>query len=147
VLPPSTVWRNRVETASPARRPLGAARSGERRRAGGPGPAPVVHCEQHATLGFSRGRVVEYLDFGPVKLAAGNEVAAIRAVANGAEGRRNVIDTVPGRRGCTPLRDVRMVTGKDGAARVLRPAAVRQAFARGEATVRTPCIVVNCPVI
>jgi hypothetical protein len=117
--------------------------------AGGPGPAPVVHFEQQATLGFFRGRLVEYLDFGPVKLSPGNKIAPIWAFANGADGQRNIIDTVPGRRDYTPLWDVRMVTWKDGAsARVLRSAAaVRQAVARGEATVRQAGIVVNCPVI
>jgi hypothetical protein len=117
--------------------------------AGAGGPDPVVHFEQQATLGFYRGRIVEYLDFGPVKLAAGNKVAPIWAFANGADGQRNIIDTVPGRRDYTPLWDVRMVTWKDGvSARVLRSAtAVRQALARGDVTIRDAGVVVNCPVI
>ena len=117
--------------------------------AGSPGDGPVVHFDQKATLGFFRGQVVEYLDFGPVKLRAGNKVAPIWAFTNGADGQRNVIDTVPGRPGYTPLWDVRMATWKDEAsARVLRSAAaVRQAAARGELTLKRPGIVVNCPVI
>jgi hypothetical protein len=117
--------------------------------AGGPGPEPVAHFAQQATLGFYRGRVVEYLDFGPVKLAPGNRVAPIWAFANGADGQRNVIDTVPGRADYTPLWAVRMVTWRDGAdARVLRSAvAVRRALARGEVAIRDAGVVVNCPVI
>jgi hypothetical protein len=60
-----------------------------------------------------------------------------------------VIDTVPGQPGYTPLWDVRMATWKDEAsARMLRSAAaIRQAVARGELTLKRPGVVVNCPVI
>ncbi len=68
------------------------------------------------TLGFYRGQVVSYFDLGPVKLAKGNKVAPIWAFANGADGQRNVIDTVPGQKGYTPLWAVRLVTWKDGVA-------------------------------
>src|SRR5512134_3055757 len=57
---------------------------------------PVRTFSQDVTLGFYRGQVVSYLDFGPVKLRAGNKVAPIWAFTNGDEGERNVIDTVPG---------------------------------------------------
>jgi hypothetical protein len=117
--------------------------------AGAQNEGPVVHFPQRATLGFYRGQVVEYLDFGPVKLAAGNTVAPIWAVTNGADGQRNVIDTVPGRRDYTPLWAVRMVTWKDGRTpRVLRSAAdVRRAQKAGDVTVAATDVVVNCPVI
>jgi hypothetical protein len=110
---------------------------------------PVTTYGQKVTIGFYRGQLVSYLDFGPVKLAAGNKVAPIWAFANGAEGQRNVIDTVPGRKDYTPLWAVRMVTWKDGISpRVLRSAAaVRKALAAGEATIASPGIVVNCPVL
>ena len=63
----------------------------------------VKRFAQAETLGYYRGNTVAYLDFGPVKLARGNKVAPIWAFTNGAEGQRNVIDTVPGRSDYTPL--------------------------------------------
>ncbi|HWN23052.1 MAG TPA: hypothetical protein VNP93_13845 [Gaiellaceae bacterium] len=110
---------------------------------------PVAHFAQEATLGYYRGSLVEYLDFGPVKLAKGNKVAPIWAFDNGAAAQRNIIDTVPGQRSYTPLWDVVLVTWKAGeTARVLKSAAaVRRAAAAGEVTLRKAGIVVNCPVI
>jgi hypothetical protein len=110
---------------------------------------PVRTFSQNVTLGFYRGDVISYLDFGPVKLRAGNRVAPIWVVTNGPDAQRNVIDTVPGRSDYTPLWAVRMVTWKSGAtARVLRSAAaVRSAQRAGDVTVRAAPIVVNCPVL
>ena len=110
---------------------------------------PVKTFSQDVTLGFYRGQVVSYLDFGPVKLRAGNKVAPIWAFTNGDENQRNVIDTVPGRSDYTPLWAVRMVTWDDGAdVRVLRSAAaVRRAQRAGDVTIRNMPIVVNCPVL
>jgi hypothetical protein len=110
---------------------------------------PVKTFAQDVTLGFYRGQVVSYLDLGPVKLQPGNKVAPIWAVTNGADGQRNVIDTVPGRRDYTPLWAVRLVTWKDGAnVRILRSAAaVARAQRSGELTVKAAPIVVNCPVL
>jgi len=110
---------------------------------------PVKTFSQDVTLGFYRGQVVSYLDFGPVKLKAGNKVAPIWAFTNGDEGQRNIIDTVPGRMDYTPLWAVRMVTWKDPAeARVLRSAAAVSAAQRaGDVTVRAVPVVVNCPVL
>jgi hypothetical protein len=110
---------------------------------------PVKTFSQDVTLGFYRGQVVSYLDFGPVKLKAGNKVAPIWAFTNGPEGQRNVIDTVPGRRDYTPLWAVNMVTWRGGeTARVLRSAAaVRAAQRAGDVTIRAMPIVVNCPVL
>ena len=110
---------------------------------------PVKTFSQDVTLGFYRGEVVSYLDFGPVKLASGNKTAPIWAFTNGPEDQRNVIDTVPGRRDYTPLWAVRMVTWKDGAeARVMRSAAaVARAQRAGDVTIRAMPIVVNCPVL
>ncbi len=110
---------------------------------------PVQTYGQQVTLGFYRGQVVSYFDFGPVKLAKGNKVAPIWAFANGADGQRNVIDTVPGKKDYTPLWAVRLVTWKDeSAARVLRSAAaVKKALASGQVTIASPGIVVNCPVL
>lgn len=113
------------------------------------GDGPVQQFRQNATLGFYRGEVVSYLDFGPVKLAKGNRVAPIWVVTNGVEAQRNIIDTVPGRRDYTPLWAVRTVTWRDGATpRVLRSrAAIDAAVAAGQATVKRMPVVVNCPVL
>ena len=110
---------------------------------------PVKTFSQDVTLGFYRGEVVSYLDFGPVKLKAGNKVAPIWAFTNGDDGQRNIIDTVPGRANYTPLWAVRMVTWDDGAdVRVLRSAAaVARAQRAGDVTIRPMPIVVNCPVL
>jgi hypothetical protein len=110
---------------------------------------PVKTFSQDVTLGFYRGEVVSYLDFGPVKLKAGNKTAPIWTFTNGDPGQRNIIDTVPGRSGYTPLWAVRMVTWKSGAdVRVLRSAAaVARAQRAGDVTVRAVAIVVNCPVL
>ncbi|MGH3066125.1 MAG: DUF7482 domain-containing protein [Gaiellaceae bacterium] len=110
---------------------------------------PVRTFSQDVTLGFYRGEVVSYFDFGPVKLKPGNKTAPIWAFTNGGEGQRNVIDTVPGRKDYTPLWAVRLVTWKEGvSARVLRSAAaVRAARKAGDVSVRAMPIVVNCPVL
>jgi hypothetical protein len=110
---------------------------------------PVKTFSQDVTLGFYRGQVVSYLDFGPVKLRSGNKVAPIWVFTNGDEGQRNIIDTVPGRKDYTPLWAVRMVTWKNGAnVRVLRSAAaVRAAQRAGDVTVAAAPVVVNCPVL
>jgi hypothetical protein len=109
----------------------------------------ISHFSQQATQGFYRGKAIEYLDFGPVKLAAGNREAPIWSVTNGANGQVNIVDVVPGQQGYTPLWDVRLVTWKAGVTpRLLTSAAaVRKAVAGGEATVKDAGVVVNCPVI
>ena len=110
---------------------------------------PVKTFSQDVTLGFYRGQVVSYLDFGPVKLRPGNRVEPIWAFTNGDDGQRNIIDTVPGRADYTPLWAVRMVTWKGGAdVRVLRSAtAVARAQRAGELTIRAMPVVVNGPVL
>jgi hypothetical protein len=110
---------------------------------------PVKTFSQDVTLGFYRGQVVSYLDFGPVKLESGNKTAPIWAFANGDDGQRNIIDTVPGRKDYTPLWAVRLVTWTDGAdVRVLRSAAaVARAQRAGDVSIKAMPIVVNCPVL
>jgi hypothetical protein len=110
---------------------------------------PVKTYSQDVTLGFYRGKVVSYLDFGPVKLESGNRVAPIWVFTNGDDGQRNIIDTVPGRKDYTPLWAVRAVTWKAGVTvRVLRSAAAVQAAAKaGQVTVAAQPVVVNCPVL
>jgi hypothetical protein len=109
---------------------------------------PVRHFDQKLTTGFVKGRSVQYLDFGPLKVTPGNKLAPIWVFTNGAKGQRNVIDVVPGDKGYSPLWQVNMVTWTGGNARVLRSAAdVRKAVAAGEAKVKKTKIVVNCPVV
>ena len=110
---------------------------------------PVKTFGQPVTLGFYRGEVVSYFDFGPVKLGRGNKVAPIWAFTNGADGQRNIIDTVPGRKDYTPLWGVRLVTWKEGVTpAVLRSRiAVQKAVAAGDVTIKAMPIVVNCPVL
>jgi hypothetical protein len=105
--------------------------------------------KQPEVLGFYQGRTVKYFDFGPIKLKRGNKIAPIWTFSNGADGQRNIIDTVPGRAGYSPLWQVNKVTWASGPTpRVLRSAAeVQQAVAAGEATVERTQTVVNCPVL
>jgi hypothetical protein len=110
---------------------------------------PVKTYSQDVTLGFFRGQVISYLDFGPVRLARGNRIAPIWAFTNGHENQRNVIDTVPGMRTYTPLWAVRMVTWRSGMTpRVLRSAAaIRAAQRSGQVAIANAPVVVNCPVL
>jgi hypothetical protein len=118
--------------------------------AGASGP-PVMHFagKSKVAQGFFQGRSIKYLDFGPIKLAPGNALAPIWVVTNGAAGQRNIVDTVPGRKGYSPLWQVRMVTWNDGVgARLLRSAAqVKAAEAAGDVTIEKTSTVVNCPVL
>jgi hypothetical protein len=110
---------------------------------------PVQHFNQKTTPGFYKGRTVRYLDFGPLKLAAGNKVAPIWVITNGTRGQRNIIDVAPGDRGYTPLWRVVMVTWRRGEEpRTLRSAAAVQSARRaGEVTLKQTTTVVNCPVL
>jgi hypothetical protein len=109
---------------------------------------PVVGFGQRQTVGHFRGRLIAYLDLGPVKLRARNRVAPIWAFTNGAPDQHNVIDVVPGQAGYTPLWRVTMVTWSAGAtARVLGSAAAIRSAAAGDVTLGRTATVVNCPVI
>lgn len=105
--------------------------------------------KQAAVKGFFRGRTVRYLDFGPIKLASGNNVTPIWVFTNGTSGQRNIIDTVPGRDDYTPLWRVTRVTWKAGVTpRTLKSAAaVRAAVQAGLVKTKRTSIVVNCPVL
>jgi hypothetical protein len=125
-----------VGVGAPLRSAVGAA------PAAGPKKQPV-------TLGFFRGQTARYFDFGPIKLKPGNKVAPIWTFTNGADGQRNVIDTVPGRRSYSPLWRVSRVTWKDGvtARRLTSASAVKAAEQAGEVTIARTTTVVNCPVL
>jgi hypothetical protein len=110
--------------------------------AAGPAKQPVV-------TGFFQGREVTYFDFGPIKLKAGNKLAPIWTITNGASGQHNIVDTVPGRADYSPLWQVNKVTFKDGITpHLLRSKAdVDAAVTAGDATVTQTAVVVNCPVL
>src|SRR5438093_8965803 len=105
--------------------------------------------KQPVVLGFYEGKTVRYYNFGPIKLKPGNKLAPIWTFTNGAAGQHNIIDTVPGEKGYTPLWQVSKVTWAAGKTpRVLRSAdAVRKAAAAGEVTIARTSTVVNCPVL
>jgi hypothetical protein len=109
----------------------------------------IRHFPQKATEGFYRGQVIEYLDFGPIKLKPGNKTADLWSVKNGVDDQYNIVDVVPGAPGYTPLWDINLVTWKSGVTpRLLTSAAaVRKALSAGEVTVKEAGFVVNCPVI
>lgn len=110
---------------------------------------PVLGFGQKAVEGFAKGNGVEYLDLGPVKLAAGNKTSPLWAFTNGTADQRNIIDTLPGDEDYTPLWSVTMVTWKAGVTpRTLRSRAeVEAAQAAGEVTLEQTDTVVNCPVV
>jgi hypothetical protein len=101
------------------------------------------------TPGFYRGKTVGYFDFGPIKLQPGNKLAPIWAVANGAGGQHNIVDTVPGQADYSPLWQVNMVTFAQGVTPYLlrSKADVDAAVAKGDAAVTQTSTVVNCPVL
>lgn len=104
---------------------------------------------QTPVSGFYNGQTVEYLDFGPLKLAAGNKVAPIWVVTNGTADQKNIIDVVPGDDGYSPLWQVNEVTFTKGTKpRTLRSAdEVMKALAANEVTIVETDTVVNCPVL
>ena len=109
----------------------------------------IRHFPQQATERFYRGQVIEYLDFGPVKLKPGNKVAPLWSVTNGVDDQYNIIDVVPGQTGYSPLWAVNLVTWKDGVTprKLTSAAAVRKALSAGQVTMKAAGIVVNCPLI
>ena len=105
--------------------------------------------KQPVVLGFYEGKTVRYYNFGPIKLKPGNKLAPIWTVTNGVAGQHNIIDTVPGEKGYTPLWQVTKVTWAAGKTpRLLKSAdAVKKAAAAGEVTIARTSTVVNCPVL
>ncbi|HET7646954.1 MAG TPA: hypothetical protein VFK17_00195 [Gaiellaceae bacterium] len=111
--------------------------------------AAAAPAKQPVATGFYRGQTIRYYDFGPIKLAKGNAVAPIWTVRNGVAKQHNVVDTVPGRPGYTPLWQLNEVTFKAGVTpRLLTSAAqVKAAEQRGDVTVKPTSTIVNCPVL
>jgi hypothetical protein len=105
--------------------------------------------KQKILIAFYRDRTVRYFDYGRIKLRPGNQLAPIWAFANGAEGQRSIVDSVPGQKRYSALRKVNTVTWAAGETpRVLRSAsALTTARSRGDITIRTTSRVVNAPVL
>jgi hypothetical protein len=105
--------------------------------------------KQKVLIGSYRNRTINYFDFGRIRLRAGNKLAPMWVFANGAEGQRSIVDSVPGQPRYSPLRKVNAVTWTSGATpHVLRSAAaIRTAQSRGEVTIRSTSRVVNAPVL
>ena len=105
--------------------------------------------KQPVVRGFYEGKTVRYYNFGPIKLKPENKLAPIWTVTNGVAGQHNIIDTVPGEKGYTPLWQVTKVTWAAGKTpRLLKSAdAVKKAAAGGEVTIARTSTVVNCPVL
>jgi hypothetical protein len=101
------------------------------------------------TPGFYRGKSIGYFDFGPIKLKAGNKLAPIWAVTNGASGQHNIVDTVPGQSGYSPLWQLNMVAFANGVTPYLlkSKADVEAAVQKGDVTIQKTSTVVNCPVL
>jgi hypothetical protein len=154
----SPLWQVRMVTFKGSPRLLrsdAAVRSAQRtgaitvRRTSTVVNCPVVGFGQKQTLGFAKGKLIAYLDLGPVKLRAGNDVEPIVTFTNGTADQHNVVDTVPGDSDYTPLWRVRKATWKDGVTpRTLKSlAAVEAARSSGDLTIEQTSIVVNCPVV
>jgi hypothetical protein len=105
--------------------------------------------KQKVLTAFYRGRMVRYFDYGRIRLRPGNRLAPVWVFANGANGQRSIVDTVPGQRRYSALRKVTMVTwAAEATPRVLRSAsAVRSAMSRQELTTRSTSRVVNAPLL
>jgi hypothetical protein len=114
------------------------------------GPASAAPpAKQPVVSGFFQGRTITYYDYGPIKLKAGNKLAPIWTVTNGAAGQHNIVDTVPGKADYSPLWQLNMVTFKSGKTPHLlkSKAEVDAAVKAGEVTVTRTTTVVNCPVL
>jgi hypothetical protein len=115
------------------------------------GPAAVTAglAKKAVTPGFYRNRTIGYFDFGPIKLKPGNKLAPLWTVTNGVANQHNIVDTVPGQAGYSPLWQINKVTFKAGVTAYLlkSKAAVESAVSKGDATITSTSTVVNCPVL
>lgn len=105
--------------------------------------------KQKVLLGFYKNRTVNYFDYGQIKLRPGNKLAPMWVFANGADGQRSIVDSAPGEKRYSALHKVNTVSWKsDATPRVLRSdAAVRNAQASGELTIRTTSRIVNAALL
>jgi len=116
----------------------------------------VVNCQvlgfgQKRHAGFSGGRVIHYLDLGPVKVKPGNKVVLLYTATNGVQAQRNITrDTLaPGQTDYPPLWAIVKVTWEPGAQKRLLKSYAQIAASRkaGELKLQKTSLVVNCPVV
>jgi hypothetical protein len=105
--------------------------------------------KQKVLIGFYKNRTVKYFDYGRIKLRPGNKLTPIWVFTNGADGQRSIVDSAPGSKQYSALHKVNTVTwNSDATSRVLRSAAaVRDAQANGDLTVRSTPRVVNAALL
>lgn len=113
---------------------------------------PVLGFGQKRVAGFSGGRTIHYLDLGPVKVAAGNQVAPLYTVTNpvGANQHNITQDTIaPGQTKYPALWAIAKVTFRPGAKPFLITsyAQIKTAKAKGQITITKTSLVVNCPIV
>jgi len=115
----------------------------------GPVGATAAPKKQKVLIGFYKNRTVKYFDYGRIRLRPGNKLAPMWVFTNGVEGQRSIVDSAPGAKKYSALHKVNRVTWKTGtASRVLRSAAaVRNAQARGDLTIRSTARIVNAPLL
>jgi len=105
--------------------------------------------KQKVLVAFYKNRTVNYFDYGTIKLRAGNKLAPVWVFANGADGQRTIVDSVPGDKRYSALGRVNTVNwSEDAKPRVLRSAvAVKAARSSGDVTIKSTSRVVNAPVL
>jgi hypothetical protein len=109
----------------------------------------VAPKKQKVLIGFYRNRTVNYFDYGRIRIRPGNKLAPIWVFANGAKGQRWIVDSVPGDKRYSALRQIKSVTWTaDATPRVLRSAAaVKSAQSSGDLTIASTSRAVNAPVL
>lgn len=113
---------------------------------------PVLGFGQKKIAGFSDGRVIHYLDLGPVKVAPGNQVAPLYTVTNAVSAAQHNItrETIaPGQTKYPALWGIVKVTFKPGVTPFLIKsyAQIKRARNAGKVTIAKTSLVVNCPIV
>jgi hypothetical protein len=105
--------------------------------------------KQKVLAGFYSNRTISYLDFGRIRLGAGIKISRIWVFANGPDGQRSIVDSVPSNKRYSALRRVATVTWTtDATPRVLRSVtAVEAAESSGDVRITRTSRVVNAPVL
>ena len=113
---------------------------------------PVLGFGQKKVAGYSNGRIIHYLDLGPVNVAPGNVVAPLYTVTNpiGPQQHNIAQETIaPGQTKYPPLWGIIKVTFKPGVKPrlITSYAQITNAQKAGEVTITHSSLVVNCPVV
>jgi hypothetical protein len=113
---------------------------------------PVLGFGQKNVAGYSNGRIIHYLDLGPVNVAPGNVVAPLYTVTNpvGPQQHNIAQETIaPGQTKYPPLWGIIKVTFKTGVKPrlITSYAQITKAQKAGQVTITHTSLVVNCPVV